>query len=194
MHRNTGLRTVGRADRGQSVFDYSIGISIFLVVVLGVLLFVPTAFGALNDDTGVTPSDRVAAERAADYLAESALVEHTQGGRANVGCLLAFFDDGTGCGFQSGNALSLDAGLTATQRVNVTIEADISAVSSGRETLCWDDTGTASSPPGFVTVNSGQCDTPFAAGPSVVNNENYVTATRTIDLGGQEVYLFVRAW
>lgn len=52
MERDTTGQWGGFTDRGQSVFDFSIGVSLFLVVVISVLVFVPTAFTSFTSDAG----------------------------------------------------------------------------------------------------------------------------------------------
>lgn len=174
------------------MFDYAIGASLFIVVVVGVIAFMPSAFAGLNDDGGVSEGDRLVADRAAENLVESGL-DRTGDGRLDIHCVLAYFE-GTGiCGFESGRTPALDAGIAERQPINVTIEADVERLSSERERLCWD---TAAGE--LQAVSTGNCggspDVALAAGSSAADNVNYVTVTRAATIGDQEVYILVRTW
>jgi len=190
--RRPPSRVSGPADRAQSVFDYAIGVSLFIVVVVGVIAFVPVAFSALNDTGGVSSGDELVADRAADNLVESAFVSSTSG-HLDPECVAAYFDGTSECGFRSGTTLAPDAGVAAHHPINVTVEADINQTNDKREALCWDrDAGE------LETVASGACggsaDVRLAAGPDPTENENFVTVSRSATLAGEEVYVLVRSW
>lgn len=179
---------VGSADRAQSVFDYSIGVSLFIVVVLGVLVFVPTAFGTLTDGAGSDGGDSLAAERAAEYLTRTGFTDNGTASTLTAECTTAFFEDADACGFTSGN-LSSDAGLGANQPLNVTIEANATG-NVGRERLGWNATTGA-------LERSGVCGddcVSLTAGSSAVANGDYVVATRSGRLDGDVVTVVVRRW
>jgi len=185
-------RVPGPDRRAQSVFDYAIGASLFIVVVVGAIAFMPSAFSALGDDGGVSEGDRLIADRAAENLAESEF-GRSPGGGLDVTCVVAYFEGSSSCGFRSGHTPALDAGVAERHPINVTIEADIDRISDERERLCWD-----SASRGLATVNSGNCgdsgDVFLGAGPSAEDNVNYVTASRAAVIGDQEVYILVRSW
>ena len=188
MRRDT--HRVGVGDRGQSVFDFSIGVSLFLVVVLAVLVFVPTAFGSLSDDSGVDNEDRLAAERVADHLVETALAGSDGQPGLDRACVLAYFDNGVGCGFETGSSVGVESARAPTQPLNVTIEADVVG-DSDREVLCWDRSAEVVD----HVANCGDADdTAFAAGSSAVRNENYVASTRLTEFETSDVFVVVRTW
>lgn len=178
--------------RAQSVFDYAIGASLFIVVVVGVIAFMPSAFSALTDEGGVSAGDRLIADRAAENLVESGF-DRIDAGRLNLYCVVAYFEGSGICGFESGQTPALDAGIAERHPINVTIEADIDPSSSERELLCWD------SSTGRLADNAGpNCDdasdVPLTAGSSAEANVNYVTVSRAAVIGDREVYVLVRSW
>ncbi|WP_167837443.1 DUF7287 family protein [Halosimplex halophilum] len=188
MNRDT--HRLGADDRGQSVFDFSIGVTLFLVVVLGVVVFVPTAFGSLSDDSGIDDEDRLAAERVADHLADTALSgSEGQPGLARH-CVLAFFDGGVSCGFGTGNSIAADTAGAVNQPFNVTIEKDIGG-NGHMDVACWDEGAedivrVSACPAGSGTV--------LARGPNANRNRNYVTVKRFAQFEGENVFVVVRAW
>jgi hypothetical protein len=178
---------VGLTDRAQSVLDFAVGVSLFLIVVVGVFAFIPTAFGAVSDDGGADGEDAVAAERVADYLVETALASSDASVELDRFCTLAYFEDADRCGFESGNTLAADSALAETQPLNVTIEGETSDGDDERELLCW--TGS-----GLDKVASCGTGTPLTAGSSAAANENFVAATRVARFDGRTVFVVVRTW
>ena len=209
MERDTANRRVGIDQRAQSVFDFSIGVSLFLVVVLGVLAFIPTAFGSFTADTGGGAGDGIAADKAATYLTESALAGDTTPPRLDSDCTILFFT-GTmdrpdvnvkppDCGLEQAVPLASNASLESPRlSVNVTIERRKPSV-PGRQKLCWDADASLSSNR-LVTVDDSACDpstsddVKLTAGPSAANNDNYAVAERYTKLEQEGVYLVVRTW
>ncbi|WP_436908100.1 DUF7287 family protein [Halosimplex marinum] len=206
MKRDT--HRVGVGDRGQSVFDFSIGVSLFLIVVLGVLVFVPTAFGSFTSGAGGGAGDGLAADRAATYLSESALSDSSASDGLDTDCTLLFFtgrmDDPdlaatpSDCGLEQAASLASNTSLDASRRgVNVTVERR-KPTDPGRKQLCWNtDGGLGASP--LVPVDNPACDPTatdirLTAGPSAANNQEYATAERYVSLGREGVYLVVRVW
>ncbi|WP_436929874.1 DUF7287 family protein [Halosimplex halobium] len=206
MNRDT--HRVGADDRGQSVFDFSIGVSLFLVVVLGVIVFVPTAFGSFTSGAGGGAGDGLAADRAATYLSESALRDSGASVGLDTECTLLFFTGRmndpdltvtpSDCGLEQAASLASNASLDASRRtVNVTVERR-KPTDPGRELLCWDTDGGLSGSP-LVSVDEPACDPTatdvrLTAGPSAANNQEYATAERYVSLGREGVYLVVRVW
>ncbi|WP_123535056.1 DUF7287 family protein [Halosimplex salinum] len=190
MERDSGGRRVGFTERAQSVFDFSIGVTLFLVVVLGVLVFVPTAFGSINDDAGVSNEDKLAAERVADHLVGTSLAASNSSRGLSRVCTIAYFRNTAECGFETRNSLSEDSVRASTQPLNVTIEGDIDG-DGVRDLLCWDQSAETLA----RVANCGDpADTSFTGGSSATANQNYVTATRFDRLEGRDVFVVVRTW
>jgi len=182
----------GQGTRAQSVFDYAIGASLFIVVVVGVIAFMPSAFSALNDDGGVSAGDRLIADRAAENLVESGFAR-TEDGRLKAHCVVAYFEGSGICGFESGQTPGIDAGIAERHPINVTIEADFRTLSNERERLCW-DTDTDSLKRLGSTACADSSDVSLTAGSKAKENVNYVTVSRAATIGGREVYVLVRSW
>jgi hypothetical protein len=208
---HTPGRIGGHADRGQSVFDFAIGISLFLVVVVAVLVTIPTAFGALDRDAGTEPSDDVAAERVADYLVQTAFANPGQSGRLKSECVQNFFYQdlpGTSwpeppCSYDFDERSVRDrVGLNSTS-VSVSIRSEYAVLSAGPEQMCWDGTDPDPSQEptnSYVRASSSDC-TPEAdgdfllqAGAPPSDNDDYETARRVATLADRTVYVVVRTW
>jgi len=190
------MRGLPSDDRGQSVYDYAIGVSLFLVVVFGAFAFLPTALNSVEAEA-VSDADEIAAERTADYLTETAFANASaerSDRRLRVSCVIALYDDGTACGFERGTPLAVDAGLTRERPVNVTVETD-------RDTgivLCWDGGGSrlvaASSPDCTPSTDADVSFRNATGASSVAQNREFATAVRTARLGQRDVYVVVRTW
>jgi hypothetical protein len=189
------MRGVLSNDRGQSVYDYAIGVSLFLVVVFGVFAFLPTALDSVEAGAA-SSADEVAAERTADYLTETAFAnasaERTDR-RPRLSCVIALYN-GTGCGFERTKPLAVDVGLSRERPVNVTVETDRDTGTA----VCWNGDDNR-----LVPVTSSDCtpssdeDVSFrnaSGGSSAVQNEEFATAVRSIHLGDRDVYVVVRTW
>lgn len=204
MNETSGSGRASGTDRAQSVFDFSIGVSLFLIVVIAVLVFLPTAFAALDDGGGVSASDRNAANRAADTIVSKGFGDSDRPNTFNYFCLIAFFDDRSDCGFEAGRSPAADASLDPQRPLNVTASADLDA--DGRlERLCWNGNAPATeggSVTPWVPAGDSECQIPFATETSAAANVEYTSATRvgtlqTLDRGGTSrpmVYVTVRTW
>ena len=217
MERDTPNQRVGIDQRAQSVFDFSIGVSLFLVVVLGVLVFIPTAFGSFTSDAGGGVGDGIAADKAAAYLADSALTNDSAPSKLDSDCTLLFFTETSNhpdvnvgppdCGLQQAVPLASNASLDFTRisgvessrvSVNVTIERG-KPTDPGRERLCWDADASLSGNR-LKPIGHGACDPSMSddvkltAGASAARNDNYAVAHQYTRLGDEGVYLVVRTW
>jgi hypothetical protein len=196
--------TPGRlGDRAQSVFDYTIGVSIFVVVVIAVFAFVPTAFGSFGGSAADAESNGLAADRAADHLTGTILSESGSGAGVATDCALLFFsgdpghpdiDEGRGdCELESARSGSLTQtlSLSATTGANVTIEMPFV---TGGGVACWDTDGGV-----VVGTDDPDCgdqprDVVFSAGPSAADNPGFATAERYGVLSGSRIHVTVRVW
>lgn len=196
---------VGTDQRGQSVFDYAIGVSVFLVVVFGVLVFVPTAFGSFGGGNPAGAGDGIAADRALDHLTGTILDAGGPRGGLDTGCTVLFFSEDpthpdvdvspSECeldGPRSGT-LAGRLGLPETAGVNVTVQTDFG---SGREVTCWDvdDGGVVSAEAAACGDNPAGDDVQFSAGPRPVDNPDFASAAQYETVAGTDVYVVVRVW
>ena len=90
--------------RGQTTLDFAIGISIFLLVVVYVLAFVP---GMLDPFVQSQEENTIVADRAADHLTQSMLGSPEQPFLLETDCTVAFFGgpDPTDCRFDQGDSV-----------------------------------------------------------------------------------------
>jgi hypothetical protein len=160
--------TVDR-DRAQTTLDFTVGITVFLGVVIFSFAFIPTMFAPFETDTG---SEFVVADRAADRLAGDALVEAPRDpGVLNDTCTTGFFDGSTpdGCRYdETADDLSAALGVSDTTSVNVTVRNG-----SGIRTLDG---------------------TRLAAGPTPTASSDAIVATRVVLLSDEQHRLLVRVW
>lgn len=178
-------RRVGVDARGQTAYDYAIGVSVFLVVVFGVFAFVPTMFDSA--ESGNRGQEAITADRAVDALVEGGLATSKTPYHLDGDCLVAFFDGVTDCGFDGTRNTAQNLGFQEHRSVNVTVEVDLNG-DGARDRLCW--TGTA-----VERVNTcGASGVPLTAGSSAAQNEQFATATRVARIAGQRVFVVVRVW
>lgn len=181
----THPRPIGTTIRGQTAYDFAIGVSIFLVVVTGVVAFVPSMIAGQDSPGG--GNEVIASERAAAYLVEDGLSSPDRPYALDEACVVAFFDDTRRCGFRANNALTEDIGITSRRAVNVTIEADVDTDGT-REPLCWT---------GSDVAELGSCgagDLVLTGGSDADLNQEYAEATRVGRIRGQRVFVVVRVW
>jgi hypothetical protein len=164
-----GRESAGR--RGQTTLDFSVGVSIFLTVVVFTVAFVPSMFAPFDSDTG---QDSTTADRVADRLARDLLIDAPlTPGVLNDTCTAGFFDaDGTvptGCSYAAdASALRSVVGVDAPTQVNVTVR-------NGS---------------GVRTVGG----TRLAAGEAPNSVADPVVASRSVLLDGRQSRLLVRVW
>lgn len=137
--------------RAQTTLDFAIGISLFLIVVVYVLTFVPGVFAPFDR---AQESQTVAVDRVASNLVEGQLTEPDEPYRLNRECTLAFFnqtsdenvdgdDDyapGSDCRFRD---VKLNERLAVQEfrNVNVTLKGDFNDLDNPDdevEVLCFD--------------------------------------------------------
>lgn len=160
-------------ERGQTTFDFAIGMSLFVLAVAGVLFYVPALFSPFAE-TGVEALS--ISDRAADQLVGTALVATPATPNAlDTECTTGFFDaDGavpSGCQYTADGAdLPGALGLPAGRSANVSI---IDPTSGAIHTLDV---------------------TRLATGPSVAGVDEPAVAQRVVLLDGQRSRLTVRVW
>jgi len=173
-------------DRGQTVLDFAIGMSVFLLVLLFVFLFLP---GTVTPFTQGAQEEIGLTNRVADSLAEGLLGDPARPHVLNATCTVAFFDGNSPSHCRhSGSNLTSRLGVGSHQQVNVTMRADI-AGDDERERLCWDDSNDR-----LVETGSADCDTPLMVGSTPPASGTTVTSTRTVRLDETAVTMTVEVW
>lgn len=175
-----------RPGRGQSTLDFALGASLFLLALIGVLVFVS---GTMEPFAEGSQEDIGAADRVADSLAEGLLADPARPHVLNATCTVAFFEDTSPnhCRF-SGDNLTARTGVKNWKQVNVTMQANLTG-DAAEETLCWDTTG------GVVPRSESACDRVFTAGSMPpVNAGDTVTARRVVWINGTDATMRVEVW
>ena len=177
-------------DRGQTVLDFVVGMSVFLVAVGFTFAFVPSLLEPYAVGEGATV---IVAERGAARLAESSLAEPSLAGAGSTAtlshaCTLGFFDEtapgaatGSDCAWTaSADDLHAELGVDDLRGLNLTVSQH-----GAIERLDSDD-GTA---------------VPMRAGPAPPNSTSVSAASRIVtiddpeDPRGPETYrLTLRVW
>jgi hypothetical protein len=157
--------------RGQTTLDFTVGISVFLAVIVFVFAFFPTMFAPFESDTG---GDAAVADRVADRLSADALAESPADPSVlNDTCTEQFFGtDGmfpAGCRYTDDSGdLRAAVGVDDLVHLNVTVRTD-----SGIRTLGG---------------------TRLAAGEHPTTVDDPIVAKRVVLLSGEQNRLFVRVW
>ena len=188
----------GGRPRGQTTLDFTIGVSLFLVVMVFVFSFVPGVLGPFVSTDGDHPA---LADRLADRLAQGQLGSPAEPFVLDRECTVEFFngsryEDGLGspgeCRYDGngfGERLAVDGG----RNVNVTLSGNASAGVDGATTLCWDAGGGD-----IVQVETPACDGDdvrlTAGGIPPTDNDATVTARRVVSLAGEDATLEVVVW
>lgn len=160
-------------DRGQTVIDYTIGISVFLLVVAFVFAFAPSL---TTPFTGDSTDAVVVSDRAVDRLAHDLLVDDPARPTVlNATCTEAFFDtdgpDLSGSCRYDADASDLKGALAVgspVRTVNVTVV---------------DGAGT-------VALNG----TTLVAGPAPPRSADVAVSQRAVLLDGRDATIVVRVW
>jgi hypothetical protein len=168
-------------DRGQTVLDFAVGVSVFLIVVAFVFAFIP---GTLDPFTTGGSEEPVVANRVADSLAEGMLGAPENPNVLDSTCTLEFFEegeDGAGsvpseCRFEGGVALTERVGIEgrgdAGYGVRISLIADLGDGDRTANTLCHDGSG-------IVEADPGSCSgTPYAIGSTPPSDTDSVSVSR----------------
>jgi|AntRauTorcE11898_2_1112593.scaffolds.fasta_scaffold20250_2 hypothetical protein len=181
-------------DRGQTTLDFTIGVTIFIVVLAGVFLFVP---GTLQPFEQGDQEDIVTVNRVADQLTEHSLVDPSQPHILDDDCTVTFFEDPSNspsdCNY-SGGSLQERVGHGRFQFLNVTIRGRPSGGTGSNNLLCYE---TANAPGDRLETGSAcgdSTDTLLAVGGDVTTGTASVTARRVVELDGQDVFMVVEIW
>lgn len=184
--------------RGQTTLDFAIGVSIFLIVVVYVLAFVP---GMLQPFVESQEENTIVADRAADQLTQSMLGAPETPFVLETDCTVAFFGgpDPGDCRFDSGQNLKERLGLVGNPagtgpNLQVEIRGNVSlANADGDDTVCWDADNDR-----LIEDDDSDCDstdTVFEIGGSPpTQREGVVVSRRVVSIDNSTVTVFVRVW
>lgn len=114
------MKRIHRNTRGQTLFDFLVGITLFLFVVMFAVFFIP---GLLDPFETTRDANTITADRGADHLTQSVLNEPGTGPYVlNEACTIAFFDGtpSTACSVTTDDLHSI-LGLNTRSNVNITI-------------------------------------------------------------------------
>ena len=178
--------------KGQTTLDFTIGISVFLVVLIFVFTFIP---GLLTPFTTTNEQAPALSDRLADKLSQGMLGDPAEPYVLNTtgsNCAVEFFDLGssppTDCRYD-GDELYERLNVKKRTNVNVTLEGDVSG-GSGSTLLCWNDGSDE-----LAELGSSDCDIDLVAGDSPpADNDATVTARRVVYMDGEDVTMKVVVW
>jgi len=176
--------------RAQTTLDFTIGITIFLVVLAAVFLFVP---GTLQPFSEGGQENIVSVNRVADDLSEGSLATEGTSHILNGTCTEAFFNSTNRCGFDSTDVADL-VGLGEFKNANVTIIGNVSTRSGVQEILCYDHGDAPGSRLASPDPDCGSSETRLAIGDDPSVAESSVTARRVVELDGRDIFLVVKVW
>jgi hypothetical protein len=170
--------------RAQTTLDFTLGVSIFLLVLLTVFAFMPAT---LLPFTQSAQEETVGTNRVADLLVQDILVSPGEPYLLDPACTAALLSDSTGqgCAFD-GATLKPRLDLPDRSNINITIHGNTAA---GNELLCWDAADKR-----VVGESAGACDSEFRAGPNPPSASSTMTARRVVSIRGMTGSLEVRMW
>jgi hypothetical protein len=188
--RSSGTRRFGgdgRHERGQTTLDFALGASLFLLALIGVLVFVS---GTMEPFTEGSQEDIGVADRVADSLAEGLLVDPAEPHILDTTCTVEFFAGNSPADCRhSGSSLTERVGVKNWQLINVTMQTDLTG-GPDEEVLCWDSTDER-----VVARSTAGCDQQFTVGPTPPPRVgDTVTARRVVSINGTDTTMRVEVW
>ena len=186
----TGRTTDDRSRdrRGQTNLDFVVGVSLFIVAVIFVWLFLPNLFAPFT--ASGAHGDSVAADRAANRLANDVPGNGTGPSQVDELCLVSFFNSSLSdrrCGFNNSDPIGERLGLRGNAPVNVTLVGDVDK-DGNRSLLYWQGFGRGNQ------FNETSGSTRLAIGGQHGSQTNTNVARRAVFVDGQRMTIFVRVW
>jgi hypothetical protein len=169
--------------RGQTTLDFTIGISLFLAVLVFVFAFVPGLLSPFTTSSNEAPA---LADRTADRLAQGSVGNPENGSIGHPAEPYVLNGDDTEDFFDASGDLSERLDLPPGRSVNVTIEGNLTG-GTDNSVLCWDGS----------SDSLADCpdDTTLAAGSTPpADNDATVTSRRVVSVDGEDVNLVVVVW
>lgn len=163
--------------RGQTTIDYAVGASIFLFVVGGTLLFIPTIFEPLS--TSAT-TDALIADKTATHLAKQLLNSGETTATLDAVCTAAFFGQDT----TLDDECSFDASSSTREIVGVSETTDINIILTNPQ---------PASEPSPITQEFEGSDYELKRATDT-DQQNTAVATRIVSLNGNQYRLIVEVW
>lgn len=182
--------------RGQTTIDFTIGITVFLGIILFTLTFVPGILAPFDSGGEEQP---VVADRIANTLTQDMLGSSERPHSLDRFCTVEFFNGTTPstCRYDTTD-LEEAFNLKAAQNVNITLVGNVTTSVAGREQLCWINFGSpVGGDPGVVEQSFSVCPTDgilLRAGDETPERGTTITARRVVELHGETVTLEVKVW
>lgn len=168
-----------RDSRGQSVPDFAIGASIFLLVVGGALVYLPTIFEPLSN---TVTANAILADRTATYLVRDLLTTGGGGPTLNAVCTAAFFSGDTSLD----DSCSFTADAETRELLGIADDTDINIVITDAENV---------KPEPAITDEVNGVEYEYSRRTNTGTQEtDTAVATRTVRIDGQLYKLIVEVW
>lgn len=180
-----GRSTRSGSDRAQTLPDFVIGITVFLLTIGFIVAFVPQMTVPYQDQ-----ETAVVAERTASDLSGTLLSDPETSSGLNEPCTIAFFtgSDEPGCSFDTNESVEDQLGISSKYSVNVTLEGSVGG-GPGSDTLCGDEDGDS------IGSCEGDRTERLAVGPSPPHGGGSVaTARQVVHVDGTDAVLEVSIW
>lgn len=173
--------------RGQTTLDFTIGIALFIAVLLFAFTFVP---GILEPFDIRGEEEPAVSDRVANTLSTDMLGSPEEPNVLDRYCTVAFYNvslDSTECSFDNSESPQQRLNLSNFQQVNVSIINS----SDGNAPYCWTS---GSSEPSVESSGCGSNDDVFKIGNDPSTAQTTITARRTVYIGGEVATLRVVVW
>lgn len=174
----------GSANRGQTVLDFVVGMSVFLIAVGFTFAFVPSLLEPFTAGEGAKV---IVAERGAAHLVETSLSAGAPSA-LHAGCTREFFGGDAAadaCDWEhDAAALNDELGVRSVRGLNVTV------TSAGTPVGIDADGGVA--PADTVDETAGAAV--LAGGPAPPSSASVSAGSRIVDLDGETYRLTLRVW
>lgn len=166
-----------RIDRGQTVLDFAVGMSVFLLAVGFTFAFVPSLLEPFSAGEGAR---MIVAERGAAHLTETSLSAGSAPGVLSAACTVGFFDGADpatvdeDCGWVHDESdLNAELGVAGYLGLNVTVSqrGDIASLDG-----------------------DGGEPVPLAGGDAPPPGASVSTGSRVVDIDGETYRLTLRVW
>jgi len=175
--------------RGQTTLDFTIGVAVFIAVLLFAFTFVP---GILEPFEIRGEEEPAVSDRVANTLSTDMLGSPEEPNVLDRYCTVAFYNsslDSSECSFDNSEDVQQRLNLSNFQQVNVSIINS----SDGNTPYCW----TSGSSEPSVESGSSSCTSGtdiFELGDDPSTADTTITARRTVYIGGEVATLRVVVW